>query len=445
MLATTSGVRPGPDHRVPDRCPTTTELHRAADGLIMRLRLPGGRLAAAAAHALAGAAAAGETIELTSRANLQLRALDDTGAQHAAAVATAAALVPSAAHERARTIVTSPLIGRRPGATPGIDDQLVADLDHAIRARTDTTCCSGRILTAIDDGTGGTMLAVAPDLLLLGEPATGQVRLLLAGTYDAGSTGPATAPGRAAALLGALAQTTRAAGVWRAHELDDATLAAVIAAAEAPPPPAPGDHALGSPTATTAPLPIGVIAQANAPRAAVRAATPLGRLTPQQLAAVATLAATHHTDLRIDAGRGVTLVDLPDTATATATLAELAQLGLIATPDDPALGLTACAGISCTRTNVDVRGAAHLRRATRRHGDPHEHLAGCERRCGAPAPAPAPAAPTNPTARTVTTATTAMTGAVVVVAIPGDTPATLAARAAQACATHTPDRPKGTR
>jgi precorrin-3B synthase len=84
----------------PDRCPTTTVLHHADDGVIARLRLPGGRLTGAAARAVAHVAAPGDTIELTARGNLQLRGLTIEGAAGAAAALDAVGLTPSAAHDR---------------------------------------------------------------------------------------------------------------------------------------------------------------------------------------------------------------------------------------------------------------------------------------------------------------------------------------------------------
>ena len=67
-------------------------------------------------------------MELTSRANIQLRAITDTAA--VADIVAAAGLLPSQTHERVRNIVASPLSGRV-GGTADIRG-LVTELDEAI-------------------------------------------------------------------------------------------------------------------------------------------------------------------------------------------------------------------------------------------------------------------------------------------------------------------------
>lgn len=348
-----------------DRCPTTNTPHRASDGQILRLRLPGGRISPPAALALAAAATPGETIELTSRGNLQLRGLDAAARDAAAQAIADHQLAPSPAHERARTILASPLLGRRENA--GLTDALVDALDDAIRARPDTTALSGRVLTVIDDGTGHAWSDGA-DLLLRWDATTQEVELRLAGRRT--TTVPlAEAPRAAARLLGHLATAATAHGVWLAEELPEAALRALGAEPAAPLPAAPA-------------LPIGLINQRDG-RTAVRVIAPLGRLTPAMLAGAAQVAAARHTELRLDHARGLTLVDLPPAA-APVVLDELTALDLLASATDPAIGLTGCAGRDCTRTEVDVRAALVERRTARRPGAPREHLVGCERRCGAP-------------------------------------------------------------
>lgn len=117
-----------------------------------RVRVPGGQLTAAAFRAIAdGAAEFGDgTIELTSRANLQVRGLQDGEALGARL--TEAGLLPSATHERVRNILASPLTGRdadSPDVRP-----LVADLDRALCARDALAELPGRFLFALDDGRG---------------------------------------------------------------------------------------------------------------------------------------------------------------------------------------------------------------------------------------------------------------------------------------------------
>lgn len=128
-----------------DRCPGVLRLHEAADGLLARVRLPGGRLEARGMRAVASASRLGNGIvELTSRASLQIRGLADDAL---AARLAAGGLLPSASHERVRNILASPLAG------PAVD-ALVAELDRALCADAVLANLSGRFLFAVDDGTG---------------------------------------------------------------------------------------------------------------------------------------------------------------------------------------------------------------------------------------------------------------------------------------------------
>src|SRR5262245_10578909 len=115
-----------------DACPGALHLHQAADGALARVRLPGGMISPAQLEALAHAATkfGSPAMELTSRGNIQLRAITDTAA--VAEIVAAAGLLPSQSHERVRNIVASPLSGR----IGGLADirELVLELDDAIQA-----------------------------------------------------------------------------------------------------------------------------------------------------------------------------------------------------------------------------------------------------------------------------------------------------------------------
>jgi precorrin-3B synthase len=91
-----------PRTRADDACPGALQVHQAADGALVRVRLPGGMLTAAQLAALARVATdfGTATLELTSRGNVQIRGITDTGAV-ADAVASAG-LLPSPTHERVR-------------------------------------------------------------------------------------------------------------------------------------------------------------------------------------------------------------------------------------------------------------------------------------------------------------------------------------------------------
>ncbi len=133
-----------------DACPGALQLHQAADGALARVRLPGGMISPEQLEALAHAATrfGSPAMELTSRGNIQLRAITDTAA--VAEIVAAAGLLPSQTHERVRNIVASPLSGRIEGTTD--IRGLVAELDEAIQSEPALAELPGRFMFGIDDG-----------------------------------------------------------------------------------------------------------------------------------------------------------------------------------------------------------------------------------------------------------------------------------------------------
>jgi precorrin-3B synthase len=141
-----------------DACPGVLTLHPARDGLVARIRLPGGYASGARWRALARLS--GEfgdgCVDVTARGNVQLRGLRAADAEALAAGAAEAGLMPSAQHDRARNITASPLSGL--GGRPALRD-LVDALDAALLAGPEFAALPGRFLFALDDGTAGASLA----------------------------------------------------------------------------------------------------------------------------------------------------------------------------------------------------------------------------------------------------------------------------------------------
>jgi precorrin-3B synthase len=183
----------GPDARPAargdrDGCPGALRLHAAADGPLARVRLPGGTLTGGQLAALADMAArwGDGHLELTSRGNLQLRALTGTGAADLAARLRAAGLFPSDTHETVRNIVASPLSGRDGRGLLDVRP-LVPRLDAAVCARPGLAELPGRFLLALDDGRGD--VAAPADVAAVGI-APHLVEILVAGA-DIGLRVPA--------------------------------------------------------------------------------------------------------------------------------------------------------------------------------------------------------------------------------------------------------------
>ncbi|GGL02551.1 hypothetical protein Sme01_19870 [Sphaerisporangium melleum] len=159
-----------PARSQPDACPGALQTHAAADGAVARVRTPGGLLTADRLRVLADAATrwGSGVIELTSRANVQVRGLGEASERTFADRMAAAGLLPSATHERVRNILAGPL--------SGLDGRGVADvvplvraLDAALLARPALAELPGRFLFALDDGRRD-LLPLRADLTLLPAP-----------------------------------------------------------------------------------------------------------------------------------------------------------------------------------------------------------------------------------------------------------------------------------
>ncbi|MEO9325297.1 nitrite reductase [Nocardioides sp. C4-1] len=147
----------------------------ADDGALVRLRVPGGELAAATLDGLAEVAATfGDgDLHLTSRANLQLRGVEH-GEPFLRAV-EALGLLPSRAHDQARNVVVSPLTGRVGGRADL--RPVVAALDALVLADPRAAGLPGRFLVTLDDGRGD-VVGRPTDLGLMAlDDATAQLRL----------------------------------------------------------------------------------------------------------------------------------------------------------------------------------------------------------------------------------------------------------------------------
>ena len=110
-------------------CPGALRPMETGDGLLVRVRAPGGRLALGQAMAIAEAALAcgNGAIGLSSRANLQIRGVSErTFADMQARLAAAGLLDADPEVERLRNIVASPLSDIDPAAALDIADNLAA-------------------------------------------------------------------------------------------------------------------------------------------------------------------------------------------------------------------------------------------------------------------------------------------------------------------------------
>ena len=140
-----------------DQCPGVLRPWPADDGLLVRLRLVGGRLSVASLLALLDVAEVlGDgRVHVTGRANLQVRGFpgrDGRLTDEAVESLRSTGLVPSLTHDLVRNVMVSPqtgLAGGRADLRP-----VAAALDEMLRQDPSLATLPGRFLLVLDDGRG---------------------------------------------------------------------------------------------------------------------------------------------------------------------------------------------------------------------------------------------------------------------------------------------------
>lgn len=384
----------------------------AADGGLCRIKLPGGRLDARQARAIAAVARAhgSGVIEATNRANLQLRGIRDGEAAALTAALLGAGLGPLvdadgdaaalAASDDVRNLMLSPLAGRDPAAL--IDSAALAAPIFGMLAREPRRFeLSPKFSIQLDGGEAVAALDHPHDIWLSAwRRGDGAVRVAagLAGCPPvARGDAPAcadVAPGDAVALVRALmlafldlapADATRMRALLATHG-ERALLERALAYL---PFPLAADPALAAwRRAPSAPaLRFGARASRDAARCSVGAQFALGRLDAERLDQLAALANAHGDGtLSMTPWQGV-FVHGVATGDAPALRDALAALGLVCEPTHPLAQLVACAGSAgCAKARADTKHDA-LELAARVGHALDAHLTGCERHCALPHPA----------------------------------------------------------
>jgi precorrin-3B synthase len=345
-----------------DRCPGLLAPHQAEDGLLVRIRVPGGQTSAAALQRLSAIAHTfgSDDLQLTSRANLQIRGVAAADVDRLADEVAAAGFLPSFSHERVRNIVGSPLTGLSGGL--GDVRGWVAELDRGLCADDELAALPGRFLFVLDDGRGD-VASLSFDLAVqLSGP---DEALILVGGPGSGFRVPA---GRAVDTVLGLARrfVQLRAGLerppWHIRELAEGVLTPLAG---------PVTPVVGA----TQPA-LGAVGEA----ASVQ--VPLSLLTPAQVDAVARAGGG---PVVLTPWRGLVV------AGAASRLNLLTAAGLLADDGSAWSTVTACIGLpGCRRSAIDTRQLATALVERLGTGSPGPepvgrlHLVGCERRCGAP-------------------------------------------------------------
>lgn len=337
---------PSPSRDGADRCPGLLAPFVSADGAMVRLRIPGGRVdVATLAEISALAGRFGDpTLTLTSRGSLQLRGLPEPLPRELVTAIGDLGLIPSGAHDKARNVVADP--------DERLDD-LVAALDSALLADPDLAGLPGRFLLAV--GTpSGPVLGEPWDIAVVDEGSSARVvvgdRALVVAREDA----PEATLDVARRFLAARTD----ARTWNVRDLPADGRAALL------PGGAPVDVTAAAPLA---PGPLGED---------LVALVPLGLLTAEMVRSLVEVRGA----LRVTPWRSVVV---PGGA---ARAGELAEAGFATAPDSPWFVLTACAGApSCGRTTTATRDLAREAAPFVDPTGPALHVIGCDRACGHPA------------------------------------------------------------
>ena len=387
-------------------CPGLLHVVPALDGGICRIRLPGGALAAAQAEALAHAVErhAGGPIEITNRANLQVRGVR---AGQEAAFSTALiesglgpggrcdlSLQAAAVQDTVRNLMMSPVAGRDAGAL--IDTRALAQAILAMLvAEPRFAPLSPKFALMLDGGERLAMLDHPHDIWLAavpsGEDESARSPVRFAFGFAGCPLDPASGavrPSQVSALVRALLHAfldlaepgqPRMRDLLRSRPVEALLrrTSTYLDFALAPAPRrqrAPADPMLR----------FGPHRQGGADRWWVGAQPPLGRLDTSTLRALAQLArdVSASATLHMTPWQGVLLPDVAGQHV-DRTMSALARLGFACTGREPLARMIACAGSTgCARARADTKSDALA--LSQRLNDAREvHLSGCERSCAA--------------------------------------------------------------
>ncbi len=319
-------------------CPSLARPMESGDGWLVRVRPRAALITAAVARAVAEAAArcGNGRIEITNRANLQIRGLrSETVPLFVAAMEAA-----GAADDGLPAILVSPLLG----ADPGVAAETLAIAQRVARGPGGVLPPKFGIL--IDGGGALPLTGLALDITLRATEGGWRLNGAPVAAEDAAA--------RTLALARDLAETPRQI----------------------------------RPRSAIQP-PIGFHPYGDGARGAVLLAPPFGQLAAGQLACLAGLAERHGDGaLRPTPWKSLAIAGVARTEEAALRRAA-ADLGLIADPADARLGIVTCAGApACHRATVETHKAALALAAGRRAEDPLLHLSGCAKGCAHSGAAP---------------------------------------------------------
>ena len=367
-------------------CPGVLHAVQEKDGLLIRIRVPGGLIEANQLRAVTDLSLgfADGTIEITSRANLQLRAIKRQNLEQVVEEIALAGLLPSPLHDRVRNIVTSPIAGL--DGKELLDPRpLIHELDRKLRAEPIFANLHPKFSFAIHGGPRrfsrdlDDIAIEAVNLnsalyfhLSIGEASSGFVV-----KYSDAVDSMLAAAKMCIRLAHECGVPVRAKAVMK---FPDALkqIADALSHLLMPSPMAPPSHAVNE-------APVGVYPTTQDGRVSIIPSVPLGRLTAEQGHCLADTGDEWNSDLRLASWRGVVLGSIPRSA-ADSVVDRLHSIGLSCEGRDGFRGIAACAGnVGCEASLADVRGdAASLAKRLAGQAVPPGwtvNLSGCDKQC----------------------------------------------------------------
>lgn len=367
-------------------CPGIVHAVPAKDGLLLRIRVPGGLITGPQLTTVANLSKdfADGTIEITSRANLQIRSVRAADLGHIVEALSVTGLLPSPKHDRVRNIVTSPFAG--------VDDQELLDPRPLVHELDQRLCSDASFLELHPKFSfaiygGSRRFSHDRDDVALSAARAGDKTLLqlaLAGNR----LGYAVSAEHAVDVVLSIAATC----IAQAKKFDIPVRARKILEI-----PGALDHMLIpllqwlTPFADPRPefpmeeAPLGVSSANQSGNVNILPSVPLGRIRAEQAQCMADVVRDYGADLRLAPWRGVVLASIQEDL-ANRICIKLMDVGLVCDGSDGFRGITACAGISgCEASLADVRrdAEAMAQRLAGRELQPgwSVNLSGCEKQC----------------------------------------------------------------
>lgn len=348
-----------------------------ADGWLMRIRLPGGIVSSEQLALIAdvGSSLGSGAIEITSRANMQIRGVGIGRLGEAAAEIVGAGLaLADPVLDARRAVVASPLSGYDPTEAADVRPFLAAVLE-ALRRADFGGALPPKFGIVIDGGGAVSVRGVPGNIVFAAERAAGRrIRWqMTVGSHSYGVRADLSPQMMADAVVECAERCAEASAPI--EELSNSAEALLDATASE-----------GVPAGPVSATGVGQFDHIDPVLCNVLAASALGRIGAVELRSVAG-AARLADGVRCTTSGGFAFLGVRRDRVGE-LLGELDLVGVSAHPSDPVHSVSACVGLpgcASSRTNT-IAAAARIVAARRLVTEPQQriHLSGCEKLCGAP-------------------------------------------------------------